>query len=138
MRLCRVPVRGVTLAAAGAVIEAVFCDYKKEIICAAAGPLAGALLGILLLRLVPDVALISFLLSAANLLPLYPLDGGRILRAAMYSCFSDRADRIVHIITVTVCCILMVAACWGAVCLQMGLWPIFLALALLCRAGTRE
>lgn len=139
MKLCGVPVSGFSLSAAGAVIETAFYDEKKEFLCAAAGPLAGAVLGCFLLRVEPKTAMISMLLSLVNLLPVYPLDGGRMLRALLLRRFSAvRTERLLHMVSVCVCCVLMLLACWGTVCLQMGLWPIFAALVLLWRAGSRE
>lgn len=139
MKLCRVPMERLTIGLEGAVIQTAFPSYRKEILCAAAGPLTGVLLGLILLRAVPRAAIISFLLSGVNLLPLYPLDGGRIFRALiLLCCQAPAAERVIHITTLLVCCVLMLLACWGAVCLQMGLWPIFAALLLLWRAGGRE
>lgn len=139
MKLCRVPGRKITLGAEGAVIHTVFPDYKKEILCAAAGPVAGAVFGAIFLRLAPRAAIISFLLSAVNLLPLYPLDGGRILRASLLLCCSETtAAKVQRTVTIVLCCVLMLLACWAAAYWQMGLWPIFAVLVLLWRAGDRE
>lgn len=139
MGLSHVPVESMTLSAAGAVIQAEFSDYKKELFCAAAGPLAGVVFAAALLRVFPQTALISILLSVGNLLPLYPLDGGRILRALLCLFMEEhRAYRALHIVSVSCCCVLMLLACWGTVFLQMGLWPIFAALVLLWRTGAGE
>lgn len=139
MKLCRVPVEGVFLTAAGAVIETVFQDDKKEFLCAAAGPAAGVLLGCVLLRIYPVMAMVSLLLSVVNLLPLDPLDGGRMLRTGLSIWLpEERVAGILRFVSGMVCCVLMVLACWGTICLQMGLWPIFAALVLLWRVGARE
>ena len=79
LRLCRIPVEKIMVGTVGAVICARFSDYSRELICAAAGPAAGMILAGALFRCAPKVALVSVLLSAVNLLPLYPMDGGRIL-----------------------------------------------------------
>ena len=138
MRLFGVPVLSVRLGGAGAVIEAIFPDYKKEILCALAGPVAGVILGLLLLRSLPQMAMVSLFLSAVNLLPLYPLDGGRILRSCLFLLCPTWAERVCPLVTAAVCCLLMLLACWGAVRAQMGLWPIFASLVLLWRCGGRE
>lgn len=139
IRLCRVNVDELSLSAAGAVIKTRPCCWKKEFLCAAAGPLNGMILGFAVLRVCPKTAMVSFLLSLVNLLPLYPLDGGRMLRALLSMYFADgKAEKVLQTVNICVCCALMLLACWGTVCLQMGLWPIFAALVLLWRAGSGE
>ena len=139
MRLCRVRLRGMTLSASGAVIDGAFPNYALEFWCALAGPMIGILLGIGLLFVLPVPAIISLLLSAINLLPLYPLDGGRMLRALLLRRFApELVARWLCIVRFVTCGILMLLACWAAAKLQMGLWPIFAALLLLTRAGSRD
>lgn len=62
----------------GAVIAGEDLGVVKNSICVIAGPLFGAM-PLLLVRFFPRIGLISLLLSAYNLLPFWPLDGGRIL-----------------------------------------------------------
>lgn len=64
---------------AGAVIEGEDLGTYKNILCVLAGPAAG-LLPMLFVKSFPEFAICAFLLTAYNLMPLYPLDGGRILR----------------------------------------------------------
>ena len=54
----------------------------QELFCALAGPLGGLLLG-LLLPVFPRLALCGLIQSLYNLLPVYPLDGGRALRSLL-------------------------------------------------------
>ena len=139
LRLCRIPVEKIMVGTVGAVICARFSDYSRELICAAAGPAAGMILAGALFRCAPKVALVSVLLSAVNLLPLYPLDGGRMLRAVLgLCCRPQTTERVTHIAAAATCCVLMVLACWGTVYFKMGLWPIFAALVLLWRVADRE
>ena len=134
--LFHIKVRSFKLSATGAVIDIDLCNSKTELICASAGPATGVILGFALLQHDPQTAMISFLLSVFNLLPIYPLDGGRMLRAFLSMYLSeDKTHRITGIVAVGMACFLMLLACWGAVSLQMGLWPIFAALILLWKAG---
>lgn len=136
LALFRRPVLGLTLSAGGAKIETEALTLWQEALSAAAGPLVNLLSGALTLRCVPAFSAVSLGLAAVNLLPLYPLDGGRILRAALLSRLPpERTERILRLAVWLTCSTLMVGACWLTVWRQAGLWPIFAALVLLCRAG---
>lgn len=139
MRVLHVPVYGVSLKASGAVIQGGFCGYRQELLCALAGPAASFLMAALLCRRIPEAAVLSCCLGAVNLLPVYPLDGGRVLRAALLLKWDvGRAERLLSRVTVAVCCGLMGLACWVTVELQAGIWPIFASLAILWRAGSAK
>lgn len=66
----------------GANIETGFLPDGKRILCILAGPVGGLLL-ILFAELFPQLAICGFLQSAFNLLPIYPLDGGRAVRIGL-------------------------------------------------------
>ena len=137
MKVLHVPIHGICLRTSGAVIIGGFRGYGSELICALSGPLAGFLAAAVFHRLTPELAIASMCLSAGNLLPLYPLDGGRVLRAALLMHTEPaKTDQILTIVTGLTCCLLMFASCWATAVLQSGLWPIFTALLILWRAGT--
>ncbi len=137
MLLLRVPIRGLCLQASGAVIHGEFPGYGKELLCAAAGPLTGLVAAAAVLRQLPELAIVSVALSAVNLLPVYPMDGGRILRCLLLLKMEPTAvQRILSIVSGGICCLMMFAACWAVAELQSGLWPLFGVLVLLWRVGT--
>lgn len=137
MAVCRVPVRRVLFKISGAVIEGSFRSYSQEFLCAAAGPAAGALLAVLMHRHAPELAILSVLLTVVNLLPIYPLDGGRMLRAALLQRLEEaRVRQILSACTFVTCCLLMLGVCWVTIWLQAGVWPMFAALIILWRVGS--
>lgn len=122
LRRCGAAVTELRLGALGATIATEPMPPEIERRCAAAGPLA-SLLGLGLLRVFPRFALLSGLLALANLLPVWPLDGGRILRAL----WPEQAELISGLTAAVLLC----AACLLTAILHRGLWPLLLAAALL-------
>jgi Zn-dependent protease/predicted transcriptional regulator len=101
------PIRGITLFIFGGVAEMTTepSRPRDELLMAAAGPAASLLLAIILFLLFAGVvawdgpasiatvfwylALINFVLAVFNLVPAFPLDGGRMFRAALWSWRGD-------------------------------------------------
>lgn len=114
-----------------------------ECMIAFAGPAAsllGAAVAVGLLRVLPgllfleDFAQFSLMLALGNLLPALPLDGGRMLRAALLMiCSAERAGRICFVMGMLLCGAL---AFWGLRGLSEGvLNPTPLSLAVLLLVG---
>lgn len=78
LSMCRVPVRKIRIGIGGAVIQCAPMVELQEFLCALAGP-AGSLLCVIFLPRFPLFSLCALVQGIFNLLPVYPLDGGRML-----------------------------------------------------------
>ena len=78
--LCGNPVQEVQLSALGAKIRTGQLHPGQEFLCTAAGP-AGSLILTLFSQEMPMVALFGLCQGLFNLLPIYPMDGGRMVRS---------------------------------------------------------
>lgn len=85
---CRTPIYSLKIGCLGAEISTGPITAFQELLCAAAGPMCSLLL-ILSREKYPIIALLGFVQGIFNLLPVYPFDGGRMLRAA-YCVIRDR------------------------------------------------
>lgn len=79
LRVLHVKIHGVRIGAGGVVIRTEPMAGMTEAICALAGPL-GSFSMVLIAEYFPEAALIGLCQGTYNLLPIYPLDGGRVLR----------------------------------------------------------
>lgn len=110
---------GIRIGAGGAKMELGPMGRWEELIIASAGP-AGSLLLLMLHRVYPQLAVCAGVQGIFNLLPIWPLDGGRILTSLL--CGRETVCRAVEIITSV---FLFAAGIWMVP--GFGIWPVFLA-----------
>lgn len=132
MVLFGVRVRHICVGALGTVISASPMSLWEELLCSLAGPFVNLFCFWVLRPIHLVAALISLLLACYNLLPVYPLDGGRALRAALCLCLPLRAaegvERGVMLLT-------LVAVVGSAVYFYpgFGMMPLMVCSVLLAR-----
>ena len=118
LRMFGVRVYAITVGFSGAVMETDSMNLCEETVCALAGPLGGLSL-LLFARQMPYVAICALFQSLYNLLPILPLDGGRVLLGLLDN-FSTKefAGKIYNVIKGT---LLLIFAILSFICLCIGL-----------------
>lgn len=86
-------IESVTVGFTGIQIHSAILQRRNELICAAAGPLASMLL-LVFSHSIPKLAICGAIQGAFNLLPVCPMDGGRMLNCLMQWLLPGKADRI--------------------------------------------
>lgn len=122
----------------GAIIHTQALSYQKELLAAAAGPAVNVLCSAVFLHHDPRFALVNLLLLGYNLLPFYPMDGGRMLRALLHLLLPDGMAMVTERVIVVAGLLSLTAfSCYLTCIWHAGLWPVILCALLLLRvAGT--
>lgn len=85
-------IRKILIGGRGVIIETQSMSAMREIICALSGPI-GSLLLLAFAPRFPRTAICGLVHGLYNLLPLFPMDGGRILKCALFSLFKPLLAR---------------------------------------------
>ena len=127
-------VTGIRLGMCDAKIETRGLGYRQEIFCALAGPGMSVLVCLALRKAYATCAAISLLLGLFNAMPVYPLDGGRALRAGLCLVLPlGRAEAVSSIAGLAVCAAGLAGAVFCARAYGLGFAPVALWLVVFAR-----
>ncbi len=128
IRLTNSDLYSIRIDALGAKMETNIPTYGREIICATAGPI-GSLSLILLAKWFPRIAICGFVQAAYNLLPVFPLDGGRAIMCLVKRYMPNR----LWVFTLLERAVLLMIGVLGIYCtmrLPLGIWPLIIPIIL--------
>lgn len=126
IRLCGGKVYAVRMGVGKTVIEAQPLEGLRGLLCAGAGP-AGSLALLALARRFPLLALCGMAQGLYNLLPIYPMDGGRMMRCAMESVAVQRGIEIADAVERVAGAGVVMLAIYGAIRLRCAAMVLFAA-----------
>lgn len=117
----------------GAIMETDILTCTAEILCALAGPLGGFSL-LLIAKWVPLVAICGCFQSLYNLIPIFPLDGGRAVACVLKRIFpGTQGERIKSIWDSCILLAFVFGGIYAAIFLKLGVIPLLLAVILVLR-----
>lgn len=131
-------IRSIRIQPDGAVIETAPLSPLKELVCILSGP-AGSLMLLFFCRAIPRISLCAGIQGLYNLLPLYPLDGGRALICVLEMAFPiETVRRIVPWIQRSISVSILVLALYAAFAWNWGWMPVFMSFMLLLKKNTLQ
>lgn len=125
----------INIGTGGAIMDSSPMSLWKEFICILAGP-AGSFSLLLFDDFIPQIAICGFMQGIFNLLPIYPLDGGRIFYCICKMVFPEnQANRICRLVKY---CLLFLIICFGVFLSffqKLEFFPVMVSLILLSRVS---
>lgn len=126
-KFMKVQIMGMTVSTGGMIMHMEPMPAGKEFFVSAFGP-AGSILLVLFLRKYPELAVCGLVQGLFNLIPVYPLDGGRMMRCIL-GCHAEKLEMAVIGIGMVFAAILGI---------RYGIIPILVALLASAKAIQRK
>lgn len=129
---------GIRIGAGGAEIETDGLSTGRELVCTLVGPLGGFLL-LMFCRWIPRIALCGLMQSLYNLLPIYPLDGGRLIRCIVeLSVPAASRDVVCRYIEKASIAGIVLSAMYATFVRHLGIMPLLIAWMLILKKNTLQ
>lgn len=136
--LCGGRLGGLRITGRGAALDTAALSRGQELLCALAGPV-GSLSLALAGSLWPQMAVCALFHGLYNLLSVYPMDGGRLLRCGAALLLGEaRAEAVCLWGARITCAMLLLAGAYSLIVLQWGCFPLFLAGFVIYKANLRK
>ncbi len=117
----------------GAVMETDLLSCSREFFCALAGPLGGFAL-LIIAKWFPRIAICGCFQTLYNLIPIFPLDGGRAVRCAVKKLIPDaKGEQIERWLENSILLIFLLLGIYATVWLDLGLIPLIFAVILVIK-----
>ena len=135
LKLCGVQIYRLRMSSSGLQMETASMTNRQELLCSIAGPISGLSL-LFFSKICPRIAICATIQSIYNLLPIYPLDGGRCIRCILQmTCKDDMCIRIEDWLRVGCCFVIGVFSCHCIWYWKLGLLPILLVTGFIFKRG---
>lgn len=135
LHLCRCRIFRVSIGSFGAEIHTQELSNRQAFLCALAGPVGG-LLPVLFAKWVPVIALCSIMQTGFNLLPLFPMDGGRAVQSiAKHFLPEAAAQRLCGMIEIFILTVIAAGAVYLTYRYSLGMLPAAAVIWLFLRRG---
>ena len=128
LKLFRINIYSIRVGINGTVMETEPMSALCECTAALAGPVGGLCL-IFVSRWAPCVSICALLQSTYNLIPIFPLDGGRVIHRLL------RSNKHTHIFELAVILLITALSVFLSIRFKLGLYPLFIPLLLFQKCG---
>ena len=135
--LCGGRIWNVRIGVGGASIETSLSGKQKELFCVLAGP-AGSLMLLLVCHVFPRLAVCAGIQGFFNLLPVYPLDGGRALSCILGRMWPGKEEKIGRSVAMIFLLGLLALTIAGSFIFSLGQMPILAAMLLILKVILRK